>query len=301
MKKSNLFTFLSLAVLMMGWACISFMSCEEEKEEPEVVIEESAWTEETYFSNTTGRDRKCWVLTPPNYSSKKQYPVLYLLHGIGGDHNEWKDSNSKKKDVTRTNLTKLINDGDAVPMIVVIPNVRAKVNASDSASGDVYGQDNIAGFNNFENDLKNDLMPFINSKYKTLTSRENTTVAGLSMGGMTTLNVMYSFPELAGWYGAFSSAPSFNGWTTTELLDPYKDSTYIMITCGDADNLYTQSQTYNQTIVDKGIQTYFYTYPGGGHGWNVWNDGLVRFAKRAFKTPYNYEVEEELGDYLGIK
>jgi len=167
-------------------------------------------------------------------------------------------------------------------MIVVMPNCRAIVGGDDSSSGDPYRQEAVNGFNNFKNDLKNVLIPYINSNYNTLTGRENTAVAGLSMGGMTTLNIMVSFPELAGYYGAFSSAPNFGAWTDTTLPDQYKDNTFIYITCGTADNLLSQSQTYNQQLNDNGITTTYYEFPDGGHGMNVWKNGLYNFAKRIF-------------------
>jgi hypothetical protein len=102
-------------------------------------------TERSYSSATTGATRKCYVYTPPGYDPNVTYPIMYLLHGIGGTHTEWLEG--KPNEI----LSNLINAGKAKPMIVVMPNVRAK--KDDSASGEIYGQENINAFNNFINDL----------------------------------------------------------------------------------------------------------------------------------------------------
>lgn len=131
--------------------------------------------EVSYYSKTTRTIRKCNVLLPANYSTQKKYPVLYLLHGIGGTHSEWLNANPTAI------IGNLVAEGKASDMIVVMPNVRAAAN--DSVPQNILSKENTNAFDNFINDLSNDLMPFINSNYSVKQGRENTAIAGLSMGG----------------------------------------------------------------------------------------------------------------------
>src|SRR5579862_8269950 len=109
-----------------------------------------------YDSTTVGIKRKTRVYTPPGYSKDKKYPVLYLLHGIGGDENEWKRGG--KPNVILDNL---LADGKVVPMIVVMPNGRAQ--KDDRAGGDVRAS--APAFAAFEKDLLEDVIPTIEAKY----------------------------------------------------------------------------------------------------------------------------------------
>src|SRR5436305_10529672 len=132
-----------------------------------------------YDSTTVGAKRKAQVYTPPGYSKDNKYPVLYLLHGIGGDENEW--ARGGAPDVILDNL---YADKMAVPMIVVMPNGRA--------SKDVTARDPIPkqspAFAAFEKDLLTDLIPFVEKSYSVKAERESRAIAGLSMGGGQSLN-----------------------------------------------------------------------------------------------------------------
>ena len=112
----------------------------------ELSVAGEGWTRQTvtYPSKTTGADRLCHVILPSGYSAEKTYPVFYLLHGIGGDHNEWLGGNPLEI------ISNLVTTGEATEMIVVIPNVRAM--KEDAVPQDVFGPVNIAAFDNFIND-----------------------------------------------------------------------------------------------------------------------------------------------------
>src|SRR5271169_6052675 len=127
-----------------------------------------------YDSTTVGVKRKARVYTPPGYTKDKTYPVLYLLHGIGGDENEWPRGGAP--DVILDNL---YADKKAVPMIVVMPNGRASKEVT-AKSG--FGQQGPA-FAAFEKDLLTDLIPFVEKTYPVKADRESRAIAGLSMGG----------------------------------------------------------------------------------------------------------------------
>ena len=137
--------------------------------------------------------------TPPNYSKDQEYPVLYLLHGIGGDETEWQ--RFCKPEVILDNL---IADHKTVPMIVVMPNGRAQKN--DRAEGNVFAA--APAFAKFEADLLDDVIPAIESRYSVRADREHRALAGLSMGGGQSLNFGLSHLDTFAWIGGFSSAPN---------------------------------------------------------------------------------------------
>ena len=128
----------------------------------------------TYNSKSVGTNRKTLIYTPPGYSTDKKYPVLYLLHGIGGDEKEW--FNGGQPQVILDNL---YAEKKVEPMIVVLPNGRAA--KDDRATGNIYGKSQA--FADFEKDLINDLIPFIEKKYPVIKDSEHRAIAGLSMGG----------------------------------------------------------------------------------------------------------------------
>jgi enterochelin esterase-like enzyme len=123
----------------------------------------------TYRSKTTNSDRKAMIYTPPGYSTSQKYSVMYLLHGVGGDHTEW--FNNGKPHVILDNL---YSENKLAPMIVVLPNGKAGADTS--------------GFETFQYDLINDLIPYIESHYSVLTGSENRAIAGLSAGAGQALN-----------------------------------------------------------------------------------------------------------------
>ena len=155
-----------------------------------------------YDSKTVGTRRKMMVYTPPGYSTAKKYPVLYLLHGIGGDETEW-ERFAQPENI----LDNLIADGKAVPMIVVLPNGRAE--KDDHPTGNPYIH--APAFAAFEGDLLNDVIPTIESRYSTLTDREHRALAGLSMGGGQTLNFGFAHLDRFAWLGAFSAGAEHEG------------------------------------------------------------------------------------------
>src|SRR5581483_4902194 len=152
-----------------------------------------------YDSKTVGTTRKMQVYTPPGYATDKNYPVLYLLHGIGGDETEWE--RFATPDVLLDNL---IADGKAVPMIIVMPNGRAQ-------KDDRPGPNPMAtapAFAVFERDLLDDVIPAIESRYSVQAEREHRALAGLSMGGGQSLNFGLAHLDTFAWVGGFSSAPN---------------------------------------------------------------------------------------------
>ena len=236
----------------------------------------------TYLSRTTGAFRKVLVILPPNYTPEKEYPVLYLLHGIGGDHSEWSNG---RPDVIVGNL---IAAGLAPEMIIVQPNVRAQMNDAVNYST-MYSAEAIAAFDNFINDLVNDLMPFMAQNFSVAEGRENTAVAGLSMGGREALYIGLSLPETFGYIGAFCPAPGVLAYnveggllTPEQMCVPEGLETYILINTGDVDGTVGQwPYTYADALTATGTENTFYV-TAGGHDFTVWKHGLYNFALRIF-------------------
>jgi enterochelin esterase-like enzyme len=228
-----------------------------------------------YDSSSVGARRKALVYTPAGYSPATKYPVLYLLHGIGGDEEEWRRGG--KPDVILDNL---IADQKAVPMIVVMPNGRAQPN--DRAVGNVMAS--APAFAKFEDDLLKDLIPFIESKYAVKSQRESRALAGLSMGGGQSLNFGLAHLDTFAWVGGFSSAP--NTKPPEELLpDPAKARELLellWISCGDRDGLLFISQRTRTYLKEQNVPHVWHVGPGG-HDFVVWRSDLYHFAQRIFR------------------
>jgi enterochelin esterase-like enzyme len=231
----------------------------------------------TYDSKTVGGKRRTLIYTPPGYSKNKKYPVLYLLHGIGGDEKEW--FTQGKPQVILDNL---YAQGKLEPMIVVLPNGRAMKN--DRAEGNIYGGAQVEAFATFEKDLLNDLIPFIEKNYPVHTNRENRALAGLSMGGGQSLNFGLGNLEKFAWVGGFSSAP--NTRMPKELLPDTEKAKKMLkllwISCGDADGLMYNSKRTHDYLVENGVPHIFYVEPGG-HDFKVWKNDLYMFSQLLFK------------------
>lgn len=228
-----------------------------------------------YDSTTIGNKRKTLVYLPPGYSTDTKYPVLYLLHGIGGDEEEWHHNGHPE-----IILDNLLADKKAVPMVIVLPNGRAQPN--DRAVGNVMAA--APAFANFEQDLLKDLIPFIESKYSVKTDRENRALAGLSMGGGQSLNFGLAHLETFAWIGGFSSAP--NTKPPEQLVpDPEKAAPMLKllwISCGDRDGLISFSQRTHVYLKEKNVP-HIWHVDSGIHDFAVWKNDLYLFAQLIFK------------------
>ncbi|MWB93126.1 esterase [Flavobacterium sp. GA093] len=232
----------------------------------------------SYESKTVGSQRKVTVYTPPGFNKKKKYPVLYLLHGIGGDEKEWLNGGTPQ-----LILDNLYAEGKVEPMIVVMPNGRAM--KDDSASGNIMAADKVQAFATFEKDLLNDLIPFIEKKYPTLKDSQHRAIAGLSMGGGQSLNFGLGNLDQFAWVGAFSAAP--NTKMPEELLpnpvEAKKKLKLLWISCGDNDWLIGNSKRTHDYLYQKDVPHIYYIEPGV-HDFKVWKNGLYMFSQFLFKT-----------------
>lgn len=218
------------------------------------------------------------IYLPANYSEDKKYNVLYLLHGIGGDENEWGMYNDESK--VKAIMDNLAYYGDIDSFIVVTPNGKA----SESGS--------IPSFYNFGAELRNDLIPYIDSHYSTYADRDHRACAGLSMGGMQTINIgIGECVDLFSYFGAFSAAPTSNPASKTAELLADKDYPihYFYNICGLQDGIaYWSASAAAKNlpeVCDKFVdgENFMWQELDGEHNFDIWYLGFYNFAQKAFK------------------
>ena len=229
-----------------------------------------------YQSESVGTVRKANVYLPPKYDTNKKYSVLYLLHGIGGDENEW----YRDGGVPNIIMDNLYADGKVADMIVVMPNGRAQ--KDDSRAG---GFGSAPAFGEFDKDLIGSLIPYIEKNFSVYTDREHRAIAGLSMGGGQSLNFGLGHMDVFAYVGGFSSAP--NTMRAAQLIPDVdkvkKENKLLWMVCGGADGLMYNSAQLKAFCDEKGIPCTLINYPEQGHNFVVWKYGLFNFAQLIFK------------------
>ena len=230
------------------------------------------------------------VYTPPGYSKDKKYPVLYLLHGIGGNENrEW-----SKQGVANVIVDNLIADKKIEPMIVVLPNGNATANNEGAGGrggrggfgggGDAAEMAGPGWGKNFEGDLLKDIIPFIESHYSVYSDREHRALAGLSMGGGQSLDFGLAHLDTFASVGGFSSAP--NTRSPEQLVpDPEKATKMLKvlwISGGNKDGLLRISQGVHSYLKEKNVP-HIYHVDDNAHDFKHWKNSLYWFAQQIFK------------------
>jgi enterochelin esterase-like enzyme len=228
-----------------------------------------------YESKSVGAKRKAQVWTPPNFDTSAKYPVLYLLHGIGGDESEW-----TRGGAAHVVLDNLFADQKLVPMIVVLPNGRA---SKDVTAKSGFGQQGPA-FAAFEKDLLEDLIPHIEKTYPVKAEREARALAGLSMGGGQSLNFGLGNLGTFAWVGGFSSAPNTKRPDDlVKLAEGEKKPKLLWVSCGDRDSLFRISKGFHDALEAKKVPHEWHVHAGGGHDFAVWKADLYHLAPLLFR------------------
>ncbi len=229
-----------------------------------------------YDSKTVGIKRKMLVYTPPGYSKEAKYPVLYLMHGLGGDETQWVQAG--KADVILDNL---YADNKAVPMIVVMPNGRA---SADPPLANPFEGNPFETYAAFEADLLRDVIPYIESHFPVRADRTHRALAGLSMGGGQALNFGLRNLDTFAWVGGFSSAP--NTKPAAELIaepaQANKQLRLLWVSCGDRDGLMRISQSFHRDLKQMEI-SHIWHVDSGGHSFPIWKNDLYLLAQLLFK------------------
>lgn len=260
-------------------------------------IEKITYTAHDYFGDGAEITKDAYVYLPYGYSEDKKYNVLYLMHGIGGDENEWGMTGSSSR--VKCIMDNLAYYGDIDPFIVVTPNGRSAANHASSGS-------DMNSFYVFGQELRNDLIPYIESHYSTYAeydengydltvARKHRAMAGLSMGGMQTINIgIGECVDIIGYFGAFSAAPTSNAAAKTASI--LKDNTYEIYyfynICGKSDGIALSSASAaakTLPIVCKQFdpeKNFMWQEVAGAHDFNVWYLGFYNFAQITFIENY---------------
>ncbi len=243
-----------------------------------------------YHSDMTGTDRRLTVYTPAGYeTSGRNYPVLYLLHGMGGDENAW----SELGRATQI-LDNLIASGKARPMIVVMPNGNVDTAAApgESSLGLTLPDPNLPHTmdGSFEQAFP-EIVEFIDANYRTRRDKMSRAVAGLSMGGFHSLHISKDYPELTGYVGLFSAAvwphnpESASRYADMEekIVRQFENPPMLYwIAIGKDDFLYDTNVRFRE-LLDRNNIPYTYTESDGGHIWRNWRRYLAAFLPLLFR------------------
>ncbi|MBR1440500.1 MAG: hypothetical protein IJ589_04670 [Lachnospiraceae bacterium] len=256
-------------------------------------IEHISYETKDYYGDGAVITKEANVYLPAGYSEDKQYNVLYLMHGIGGDEAEWGMTGSTSR--VKCIMDNLTYYGDIEPFIVVTPNGRSSADNSKNAK-------DYNSFYCFGQELRNDLIPYIDSHYSTYAdydengydltaARDHRAMAGLSMGGMQTINIgICECVDILSYFGAFSAAPTSNAaYKIAQILKENEYPIhYFYSICGKGDNVaYASASAAAKTLTAQCDQfvdgeNYMWQEVTGGHDFNVWYLGFYNFAQLVF-------------------
>jgi enterochelin esterase-like enzyme len=259
-----------------------------------------------YFSKVTGAWRRCYIYTPPDYNTnaKARYPVLYLLHGGGEDQRGWVIQG--RMDFILDNL---IAAGKAKPMLIVMDSMTArKAGEPVPVRGGTAGPGRgpapggqpgrmppasaamLAGNRTFTEMLLQDLIPMVDSTYRTLSDRENRAMAGLSMGGMqtfaTTLANLDKFAYIGGFSGSSGSGGTFDPKTTgngafADAAAFNKKVKLLWLGVGTEES--PNTKIFHEALDKHGVKNVYFESPGTAHEWLTWRRCLNDFVPRLFR------------------
>ncbi len=244
---------------------------------------------DSLYSKATGGYKKFYVILPRNYNeTEERYQVLYLLHGYSGDHTNW---------LNKTSLLKYV---DGYPLVIVTPE----------ANNSWYTNSPIFKDKNYEDYIITELIPYVERRYRILSTRHGRAIAGLSMGGYGAVKFGLKYPNLFRYVGSFSGAfnwkdlikrdksqigqtlREFFGENETEhwdkndvfsIVEKVKSSNlpYFYILCGKDDSiegLLESNRRFIEKLRYKGILYEYHELPGG-HDWFLWDIGINNFLK----------------------
>ena len=251
-----------------------------------------------YPSPTLKTTRRMTIYTPPGYDQGGRYPVLYLLHGAGGDEDAWTTLGRAAQI-----LDNLIAEGKAKPMIVVMPNGNANCDAAPGEWDKGMYKPSFRGHNtskpvaSTEESFK-DIVTYVDKHYNTLSNKKNRAICGLSMGGGHSFGISKLYPDMFNYVGLFSAAVSLNvrgfdglGDRNQKIAPEVEKQLATMfgkkpalywIAIGKTDFLYDNNKVYREYLNEKGYP-YTYVETEGGHIWRNWRVYLTQFSQLLFK------------------
>jgi len=245
-----------------------------------------------YYSKTVAGWRRAFVYTPPDYDTnlKARYPVLYLQHGGGEDETGW--PNQGRADIILDNL---IAEKKALPMIIVMDKGYALKPGETPPQRPAPGQPpRMFASRTFEEVVINDLIPAVDTSFRTLIDRNHRAMAGLSMGGgqtfQITLNNLDKFAYIGGFSGGggmggqFDPKTSYNGvLADAAAFNKRVKLVWIGIGTTEPERMYVSVNNFHKALTQAGIQHVYYESPGTSHEWLTWRRSLYEFAPRLFR------------------
>ena len=255
-------------------------------------VQKFTYPTKDYFGSMEDIEKEAYIYLPPDYDESKKYNVVYLLHGIGGDIWEW-GMTGDNSDVKKM-MDNLILKGDIDPFIVITPNGRSAKDHSSSSD--------MQSFYLFGQELRNDLVPYIDEHYSTYAdysegyditaAREHRAIAGLSMGGMQTTNIgLCECLDIFSYFGGFSSCPTtYNAEEIAKKLEsfPDYDIKYFYNLCGTDDGIAMWSHSAAvEGLCDKTDKltdgkNFLWQTRSGGHDFGIWYLGFYNYAQIVF-------------------
>lgn len=244
-----------------------------------------------YESATAGFDRRLSVYTPAGYEQnrKQKYPVLYVLHGIGGDEDAWLDQGRAAQI-----LDNLIAQGKAQPMIVVFTNGNISQEAAPCENSTGYIHPTTALPQTMEGTFETsfpEVVKFIDSNYRTIAKKQSRAICGLSMGGFHTLYISLNYPDMFNYSGMFSAAIGTRDTSVSPIYQDFdaklaayfsKKPALLWIGCGNSDFLIQANQDFVKKLNENGYP-HEYLENQDGHIWRNWRIYLTEFVPKIFK------------------
>ncbi|HHU97924.1 MAG TPA: esterase [Petrimonas sp.] len=246
-------------------------------------------SEVIYFSEITRAWRRCFVYTPPGYesNSNERYPVIYLQHGSFEDETGW-----AKQGKTNLIMDNLIASKKAVPMIVVMDNGYA-YKPREGAAADAPRAPQVSAF---EEVMVNEIVPLIDSRFRTKADRKSRAIAGLSMGANQTMRIIMNNLDVFSNYGGFSGTSNYpssdeidtktflNGvFDDAALVNDRVDVLWLGLGTKEPRPFPTSVGAFRNMLDKQGIRYVYYESPETAHEWLTWRRSLYQFAQLLFK------------------
>lgn len=243
-------------------------------------VEHVTYPSRDYAGNGAEVTKNAAVYLPAGYPDGGPYDVLLLCHGIGGDEFEWGFLNEEC--AGRNAADRLIASGEIRPLIIVMPNGRSTANYDDKSFG------NMNSFYSFGQEIRNDLLPWIDEHYATNPGREHRSMAGLSMGGMQTINIgLCECLDLFSAFGAFSAAPtSYAAAQVAKEIEKFEDCPirFFYSICGTEDGIaYASASAAAKNLPEETgrltEENWLWQECPGEHNFDIWYLGLFNFLR----------------------
>jgi enterochelin esterase-like enzyme len=213
-----------------------------------------------FASGLPGEQRDYYVYTPPGYdpTSRRAYPVLYLLHGYAQTAADWTMPGG-----ANFILDNLIAQDKAKPMIVVMPLCYGSMKTASQT-------------------VVTEILPQVESEYRVMKNRNDRAIAGLSLGASESLDIAFNHPKLFSWVGSFSAGDVLRLDPPLPMNPAQTNFRLLWIACGTEDGSFTAHQQLISMLKEKGVPVTAVQDPGA-HTWMVWHDNLIHFAPLLFQ------------------